>query len=123
MEVSRTLVETGRSPGPGSGRRPVDRDDGARRRLREQQLAQAAAQRDAAEALAAGGVHGRVLSERETAVLLRAARPGAGRPRPAAGRGAGGRLGARRPPELTPVRRHEHGARRCAARCTSTAYA
>ena len=69
VEVSRTLVETGRSPAPG---RPaaVDRDDGARRRLREQQLAQAGAQRAAAGALAADGVHGRVLSERETAVLL-----------------------------------------------------
>ena len=68
VEVSRTLVETGRSPGPG---RPaaVDRGNGARRRLREQQLAQAGAQREAADALTAG-VHGRVLSERETAVLL-----------------------------------------------------
>lgn len=69
VDVSRTLVETGRSPSPG---RPaaVERGEGARRRLREQQLAQAGAQRAAAAGLAAAGVHGRVLSEEETAVLL-----------------------------------------------------
>lgn len=69
VEVSRTLVETGRSPSPG---RPaaVDRDDGARRRLRDQQVARAGAQHAAAAGLAAAGVHGRVLSEEETAVLL-----------------------------------------------------
>jgi uncharacterized protein (TIGR02677 family) len=69
VEVSRTLVETGRSGSPG---RPaaVERNDGARRRLQEQQLARAAAQRAAAEELAAGGAHGRELSEAETVVLL-----------------------------------------------------
>jgi uncharacterized protein (TIGR02677 family) len=93
VEVSRTLVETGRSPGPG---RPaaIDRDD--------QQLATAEAQRAAAGALAAGGVHGRVLSERETAVLLvlldRAL--GARAPLRAAVRAAGSAHGVRL--ELTP---------------------
>ena len=69
VEVSRTLVETGRSPSPG---RPamIDRDDGPRHRLLAQQRARATAQRAAAGALSAGDVHGRVLSEPETAVLL-----------------------------------------------------
>lgn len=69
VEVSRTLVETGKTPGtapPGV----VERNDAARRRLRERQLAGAAQQRGAAERLAAGGPHGRVLSEAETVVLL-----------------------------------------------------
>ena len=69
VEVSRTLTETGRSPSPG---RPatIARDEGARRLLREQQLAQVAQQRVAAAELAEGGVHDRVLTERETVVLL-----------------------------------------------------
>ncbi len=69
VEVSRTLTETGRAPSPG---RPaaIARDEGARRHLREQQITQVAQQRTAAAALAEGGVHGRVLTERETVVLL-----------------------------------------------------
>lgn len=69
VEVSRTLVETGRAPGPG---RPaaVERNDAVRRRLREHQLTDAAQRRAAAEELAAGGLRGRVLSEAETVVLL-----------------------------------------------------
>jgi uncharacterized protein (TIGR02677 family) len=69
VELSRTLVETGKTPSPG---RPaaVDRNDTTRRRLREQQLAETAQRRQAAEQLATGGVHGRVLSEAETVVLL-----------------------------------------------------
>jgi hypothetical protein len=69
VEVSRTLVETGRSGSPG---RPaaVERNDSARRRLQAEQLAHAAAQRAAAEHLAGGGLHERELSEAETVVLL-----------------------------------------------------
>lgn len=69
VEVSRTLVETGRAASPG---RPaaVDRNDGTRRRLRERQLADAVQRHDAAGQLATDGVHGRVLSEAETVVLL-----------------------------------------------------
>jgi uncharacterized protein (TIGR02677 family) len=69
VEISRTLVETGKAPSPG---RPaaVERNDGARRRLREQQLVEAAQRRAAAERLAVGGPHGRLLSEAETVVLL-----------------------------------------------------
>jgi uncharacterized protein (TIGR02677 family) len=69
VEISRTLVETGKAPSPG---RPaaVERNDGARRRLREHQLVEAAQRRAAAERLAVGGPHGRLLSEAETVVLL-----------------------------------------------------
>lgn len=69
VEVSRTLLETGRSPGPG---RPaaIERNAPARHRLREKQLAEVGERRAAAEELAAGGAHGRVLSEAETVVLL-----------------------------------------------------
>ncbi len=69
VEVSRTLVETGKAPGAAPPA-AVERNDAARRRLRERQLAGAAQQRGAAEQLAAGGPHGRVLSEPETVVLL-----------------------------------------------------
>ncbi len=69
VEISRTLVETGKAPSPG---RPaaVERNDASRRRLRDHQLAEAAQRRAAAERLARGGPHGRVLSEAETVVLL-----------------------------------------------------
>jgi len=69
VEVSRTLVETGKPPGSAPPA-AVERNDAARRRLRERQLAGAAQQREAAAQLAAGGPHGRVLSEPETVVLL-----------------------------------------------------
>ena len=72
MELSRTLVETGRVAGPGPAR-PVDRDDGARRRLREQQLARPSSSATRRRALAAygrGRRHGAGRG-RETAVLLR----------------------------------------------------
>ena len=69
VEVSRTLVETGKTPGAAPPA-ALERNDTARRRLRERQLAGAAQQRSAAQQLAAGGVHGRVLSEPETVVLL-----------------------------------------------------
>jgi uncharacterized protein (TIGR02677 family) len=69
VEVSRTLVQTGQAPSPG---RPgmIERNAPAQRRLRERQLAEAAGRRAAADQLAAGGVHGRGLSEAETVVLL-----------------------------------------------------
>jgi uncharacterized protein (TIGR02677 family) len=69
VEVSRTLVETGKTPGA-TPPAALERNDAARRRLREGQLARATQQRDAAKQLAAGGPHGRVLSEPETVVLL-----------------------------------------------------
>lgn len=69
VEVSRTLVETGKTPGT-TPPAALERNDAARRRLRERQLAGAAQQRAAARCLAAGGPHGRVLSEPETVVLL-----------------------------------------------------
>lgn len=69
VEIARTLVETGRSPGPGPPA-AVDRNDAAQRRLRERQVSDADARRSAAAELAAGGVHDRVLSEAETVVLL-----------------------------------------------------
>jgi uncharacterized protein (TIGR02677 family) len=69
VEVSRTLVETGKVPGAAPPA-ALERNDAARRRLRERQLVSAAQQREAAGRLAAGGPHGRVLSEPETAVLL-----------------------------------------------------
>ncbi|MGD9529845.1 TIGR02677 family protein [Pseudonocardia sp.] len=101
VEVSRTLVETGK---PGSPGRPaaVQRNEGARRRLREQQVADAGERRAAAAALATGGAHGRVLSEPETVVLLalldRAL--GARAPLRAAVRAAGSAYGVRL--ELSP---------------------
>jgi uncharacterized protein (TIGR02677 family) len=69
VEVSRTLVQTGQAPSPG---RPgmIERNAAAQRRLRERQLMEAAERRAAADQLAAGGVHGRELSEAETVVLL-----------------------------------------------------
>jgi uncharacterized protein (TIGR02677 family) len=69
VEISRTLVETGKPPSPGPPGR-VERNDASRRRLRERQLAEQRARRDAAEALTAGGVYGRTLGEAETDLLL-----------------------------------------------------
>jgi hypothetical protein len=48
----------------------IERNAPAQRRLRERQLTEAAGRRAAADQLAAGGVHGRELSEAETMVLL-----------------------------------------------------
>lgn len=69
VEISRTLVETGRSPSPGRPAR-VDRNDASRRRLREAQLAEQRARRAAADGLARGGVYDRTLDEEETQLLL-----------------------------------------------------
>jgi uncharacterized protein (TIGR02677 family) len=69
VELSRTLVQKGRTPGTGRPA-PVDRADPGRARLRSAQLAEQAAQRAAATALATGGVYGRRLSKAEATVLL-----------------------------------------------------
>jgi uncharacterized protein (TIGR02677 family) len=69
VELSRTLVEKGRTPGTGRPA-PVDRADAGRSRLRSAQLAGQANQREAAAGLATAGVHGRRLTRAEAAVLL-----------------------------------------------------
>ncbi|WP_435825007.1 TIGR02677 family protein [Nocardia niwae] len=70
LEISRTLAETGRPPSAGAPAR-IHRNDAGIRRLREAQLDAQRARAEAARSLAAGDVHGRVLDERETEVLLR----------------------------------------------------
>ncbi|MFC9251196.1 TIGR02677 family protein [Amycolatopsis thailandensis] len=69
VEVSRTLVETGKPAAPGAPAK-VERNDAGRRRLRERQIAEQRAQLTAARSLADGGVYGRTLGEEETALLL-----------------------------------------------------
>lgn len=69
VEVSRTLVETGKPAAPGAPAK-VERNDTGRRRLRERQLAEQQAQRAAARSLADGGLYGRTLGEEETTLLL-----------------------------------------------------
>ena len=69
VEISRTLVETGKPPSPGAPAK-VERNDASRRRLRAAQVAEQQARRAAAAALASGGVHGRTLDEEETELLL-----------------------------------------------------
>ncbi|NUR60694.1 MAG: TIGR02677 family protein [Catenulispora sp.] len=69
VELSRTLVQAGRSvrmSGPGR----VERADGQRQQLRALQVKAQAQARAAAAALAADGVYGRVLDEPETRTLL-----------------------------------------------------
>lgn len=68
VEISRTLVETGKPPSPGAPAR-VERNDASRRRLRDAQVAEQQARRAAATALASG-VYGRTLDEEETELLL-----------------------------------------------------
>jgi len=69
VEISRTLVETGKPPSPGAPAK-VERNDASRRRLRDAQVAEQQARRAAATALASGGVYGRTLDEEETELLL-----------------------------------------------------
>jgi uncharacterized protein (TIGR02677 family) len=69
VEVSRTLVETGRQIGPGAPAR-VDRNEAGRRRLHDEQLARQRVRTEAAMSLAECGVAGRTLSEEETALLF-----------------------------------------------------
>jgi uncharacterized protein (TIGR02677 family) len=68
VEISRTLVETGKSPNPGVPGR-IERNDAARRRLRARQVAEQQAGRAAATSLTAG-IDGRTLDEEETRVLF-----------------------------------------------------
>lgn len=68
VEISRTLVETGKPAAPGAPAK-VDRNDGGRRRLRERQFAEQEAKRVAAQGLSQG-VYDRVLDEAETDLLL-----------------------------------------------------
>ncbi len=69
VELSRTLVQSGRAPGQGNGRPArVERSDVARRRLREHQLAQERGQVEAAAGLADNDAP---LDEAQTGVLLR----------------------------------------------------
>jgi uncharacterized protein (TIGR02677 family) len=69
VELSRTLVRTGRSAalhGPGR----IQRNDEQKQRLRAEQLKATAQRRTAAASLASDGVYGRVLDEPETQALL-----------------------------------------------------
>jgi uncharacterized protein (TIGR02677 family) len=69
VELSRTLVRTGRSQGlHGPGR--IQRNDDEKQRLRAEQLKATAQRRAAAAALASDGVYSRVLDEPETQTLL-----------------------------------------------------
>jgi uncharacterized protein (TIGR02677 family) len=69
VELSRTLVETGKTAKPGPPAR-LERNDASRRRLRDQQLAQRQAANAAGRSLAEEGVDGRMLDEAETELLL-----------------------------------------------------
>jgi len=69
IEVALTPFRTGRQAGPGLPQ-PVRSDTGQRADLRRRQIAVRAAERAAAESLAARGAHDRVLDEAETRVLM-----------------------------------------------------
>ena len=69
VEVSRTLVETGKNAGPGPPGR-VDRNEAGRRRMLDAQHARQRAQLTAANSLAESGLLGRTLSEEETTLLF-----------------------------------------------------
>jgi uncharacterized protein (TIGR02677 family) len=72
VELSRTLVQSGRAPGQGNGRPArVDRSDTARRHLREQQLADERRFVEAAAGLADDDRLAADLDEAQTAVLHR----------------------------------------------------
>jgi uncharacterized protein (TIGR02677 family) len=72
VELSRTLVTTGRAPGQGNGRPArIDRDAERRDRLRRDQLARERGYAEAAAELAAGDVTGCRLDAAQTRVLLR----------------------------------------------------
>jgi uncharacterized protein (TIGR02677 family) len=69
VELSRTLVRSGRAPalhGPGR----IERNEEQRQRLRAEQLKETAERRAAAAQLAGDGVYGRTLDEPETRALL-----------------------------------------------------
>jgi uncharacterized protein (TIGR02677 family) len=69
VEVSRTLVETGKPASPGPPGR-VERNGAGRRRMFDAQMAELRARTEAASSLAALGVSDRILSDGETALLL-----------------------------------------------------
>jgi uncharacterized protein (TIGR02677 family) len=69
VELSRTLVQSGRTPHL-TGPARVDRADAQRQHLRALQLKTQAETRNAATGLATDGVYGRVLDEPETRTLL-----------------------------------------------------
>ena len=69
VELSRTLVESGKPAGPGAPAK-LDRNDAGRRRLRDAQLADRRAQAAVAQSLAGSPIEGRTLSEEETALLF-----------------------------------------------------
>lgn len=72
VELSRTLVQTGRDPGTGRGRPArLDRADGGRARLREAQVADERRMSSAAAELAEASLDGHVLDEAQMAVLRR----------------------------------------------------
>jgi uncharacterized protein (TIGR02677 family) len=70
VEVSMTLFQKGRAPTPGVPKQTADKK-AAVRRLREQQSAARAAEREAAVQLLEAGAHGRVLEPSELRVLLK----------------------------------------------------
>lgn len=70
VELSRTLVETGKPPGPGRPA-PVSRNEAIRSRLRSGQVADQRVLADAAEGLARHGAHDEALDEPRTLLLLR----------------------------------------------------
>ena len=72
VELSRTLVQSGRAPGQGNGRPArVERSDVARRHLRERQLADERRHVEAAAALAATDAGGDAALDDEQAAVLR----------------------------------------------------
>jgi uncharacterized protein (TIGR02677 family) len=74
VELSRTLIESGRLPGQGKGRPArIDRADGGRARLREAQLAQERRFIDAASGLTEVDLDVHHLDEPQAAVLMRLA--------------------------------------------------
>src|SRR6266702_4460685 len=70
VEISATLFRRGKAPTPGVPQ-PVRAHSAIRAELRRRQAAERAAERAAAGRLLESGVHGRVLDEAETRVLLR----------------------------------------------------
>lgn len=69
VELSRTLVESGKQGSPGAPAR-LDRNEAGRRRLRDAQVADRIARVAAAQSLAGSPLDGRTLSEEETALLF-----------------------------------------------------
>jgi uncharacterized protein (TIGR02677 family) len=72
VELSRTLVETGREPGSRNGLPArLDRAESGRARLRDAQLVEERRLREAATSLAETGLDQRILDDAATALLLR----------------------------------------------------